>query len=73
MFPVAANRLAAMSGRNPPNQPFPMWYGIDSDVYRIASREVFDEERRDRTVDHRHEDDLDPDECDRAAGCSDSR
>ena len=28
---------AEMSGRNPPNQPFPMWYGIDRLVYRMRA------------------------------------
>ena len=37
MLPVEAARAAAISGRKPPNQPFPKWYGIDSDVYRMRA------------------------------------
>jgi len=36
-LPVALRRPAAISGRNPPNQPFPMWYGMDNEVYRIRA------------------------------------
>src|SRR5688500_14997864 len=34
---VAVTMAVAMSGTNPPNHPFPRWYGTDSDGYRILA------------------------------------
>jgi len=37
MFPVDATIAVAMNGVQPPNSPFPMWYGNDIDVFAVTA------------------------------------
>src|SRR5258705_13960051 len=43
MLPLAATTAAVVSGNMPPNQPLPMWYGSDIDVYRMRAGKTLKE------------------------------